>query len=522
MIMNQLTIEFSSKPTNLPNNWIITTIEDVFAIQSGYAFKSSNYLEKGIPLIRISNIQKGKISFNSDTVFLDKTYTKTYSDFLVYDEDILVALSGYPGKAAIFNSDHVALLNQRVARIRPYVKKETHSKFIFYFLTNIENEILNKSYGMAQLNISPNKLKNWKFPFPPLNEQKRIVSKIEELFSLINSNTKCLEILKKQILNYQKSFLIEAFSGDLTKNWRTHNTKLDGHSLLNQIKENSQNHYLKSCIEAKKDGKRKPKKPFYKSTDQIANNWNLPSTWSITDLGNIVQTSGGMQKTPARKPVKNFFPYLRVGNVYRNYLNLAVMKNFEISNDELTLYKLKYGDVLIVEGNGSRKEIGRSAIWKEQIPNCVHQNHIIRCRSYNGIHGEFIVNYLNSPKGIEQIFFVASSTSGLYTLSTNKVNNIPIPVPPSEEQKIISKLVEQQTPIIRQNFNTIQETLLSLNQLKQSILKQAFEGKLVPQDPNDEPAEILLQKIKQEKERIEQKQKIIKVKAPKRRRKNVN
>ncbi len=229
---------------------------------------------------------------------------------------------------------------------------------------------------------------------------------------------------------------------------------------------------------------------------------SIPPKWTLTYLGNVVDTKGGIQKTPDRNPIKNHHPYLRVANVYRNFLKLDEIKNFELFNNDLEKFRLKYGDVLIVEGNGSRNEIGRCALWRDEIMDCVHQNHIIRSRPNRGISSEFIVNYLNSPIGIEQLYFVSSSTSGLYTLSTEKINNIIIPIPPPKEQQIISNVVESQLTILKKNKEMINSNRKLLKNMKNSILLEGFQGKLIPQDLNDEDAEILLQKIMHEKQKI--------------------
>jgi type I restriction enzyme S subunit len=226
----------------------------------------------------------------------------------------------------------------------------------------------------------------------------------------------------------------------------------------------------------------------------------LPSSWTITYLGNIANTQGGIQKTPNRKPVQNIYPYLRVANVYRGYLKLDEIEHFELFNQkELKTWKLEKGDLLIVEGNGSSKEIGRCAIWNEEISNCVHQNHIIRSRPLGGIESSFILSYLNSLLGIEVMMNLSSSTSGLHTLSVSKINNIVIPLAPLEEQKEIVKRVEalfRKCDLIEQRYL---KAKAYTDKLTQSILAKAFRGELVPQDPKDEPAEALLERIRAEK-----------------------
>jgi type I restriction enzyme S subunit len=142
--------------------------------------------------------------------------------------------------------------------------------------------------------------------------------------------------------------------------------------------------------------------------------------WPRKPLADVAEIQGGIQKQPSRRPVKNHYPYLRVANVLRGCLDLSEMSRMELFDDELRKLRLQAGDLLIVEGNGSVSEIGRMAIWKNEVKDCVHQNHIIRARLAKGVLPKFAAIYWNSPDGQRRITEVASSTSGLYTLSGAK------------------------------------------------------------------------------------------------------
>ena len=188
-------------------------------------------------------------------------------------------------------------------------------------------------------------------------------------------------------------------------------------------------------------------------------------------------------------------------------VDLSEVHEIELFGDELQRLCLKAGDLLIVEGNGSSTEIGRMAVWNDVIENCVHQNHIIRARPWDEFLPTFIVSYWNSPEGSRRVMHVASSTSGLYTLSVSKVSQLPIPIPPVAEQRRIIAEVERRLSVIDELEAVIATNLKRTDRLRQAILKRAFEGKLVPQDPTDEPASILLERIRIERERPTEKPK---------------
>ena len=119
------------------------------------------------------------------------------------------------------------------------------------------------------------------------------------------------------------------------------------------------------------------------------------------------------------------------------------MEEIGVHDDELDKLLLRSGDLLIVEGNGSKEQIGRLAIWDGSVHLCVHQNHIIKVRLVNVGFGKSVLFWLLSPRGRRFVEQVASSTSGLYTLSINKVADLPILLPPLVEQNQIVDEVER-------------------------------------------------------------------------------
>jgi type I restriction enzyme, S subunit len=168
----------------------------------------------------------------------------------------------------------------------------------------------------------------------------------------------------------------------------------------------------------------------------------LPSGWSQVPLERVAQVQGGIQKQGKRRPVENKYPFLRVANVLRGRLDLSEVHEVEIFAGELDRYRLEPGDLLVVEGNGSPDQIGRAAVWDGSIPDCVHQNHLIRVRPLrHQLLPKFLAYAWNSPNTSRHLRNVAGSTSGLYTLSTAKVKAVQIPLcPPNEQQRIVDLL----------------------------------------------------------------------------------
>ena len=157
------------------------------------------------------------------------------------------------------------------------------------------------------------------------------------------------------------------------------------------------------------------------------------------------------------------------------------------------------GDVLFTEG-GDRDKLGRGWIWRNEVPDCIHQNHVFRSRLYlNEIVPEFVSWWGNS---FGQDFFnrYGKQTTNLASINLTLLSTFPVPLPPVAEQHRILAEVERRLSVAQKVEVSVEANLTRAERLRQSILKQAFSGKLVPQDPNDEPASALLERIRAERE----------------------
>ena len=222
---------------------------------------------------------------------------------------------------------------------------------------------------------------------------------------------------------------------------------------------------------------------------------NVPPHWNWMTIGDVAEVRGGIQKQPKRRPTENPAPFLRVANVLRGELLLDEVHHIELFDGELEKYRLHVGDLLVVEGNGSPQQIGRAACWGDEISDCVHQNHLIRVRPGRSLVPRYLALYWNAPHTAAALRDIASSTSGLYTLSTQKIKSIPIPLAPVPEQRSIVEEVDQQLDAYGRLDHSVRRALSRLEAVRRSVLAAAFSGRLVPQDPTDEPASVLLERI---------------------------
>ena len=169
-------------PFDIPENWAWCRLGEVCDFENGFAFSSDNYCSQGVPLIRISNIQNSKIDLK-DVVFVDKIVDEK---FIVEKGDLLIAMSGATtGKMGNYTFEEKAYLNQRVGNIRIKAESILYPKYRDFFMLTKSNDVLKMAYGGAQPNISGKMIESLLLPLPPLEEQHRIVEKIEEIFSVL-------------------------------------------------------------------------------------------------------------------------------------------------------------------------------------------------------------------------------------------------------------------------------------------------------------------------------------------------
>jgi type I restriction enzyme S subunit len=173
----------------------------------------------------------------------------------------------------------------------------------------------------------------------------------------------------------------------------------------------------------------------------------------------------------------------------------------EFEPHELERYLLRDGDIVLSEASGSPDQVGKPAIWREQIPDCCFQNTVIRLRGLN-LSSEYLLIVFKSFY-FNSLFARVAAGVGINHLSANKFCAIAAPLAPLLEQDYIITTFDYHISIADKLEAIIEVNLKRAERLRQSILKKAFEGKLVPQDPTDEPADKLLERIKAEKAKRE-------------------
>ena len=352
------------------------------------------------------------------------------------------------------------------------------------------------------------------FCLPPFSllRQRRIVAKIEELFSELDKGVESLETARAKLDVYRQAVLKHAFEGKLTAQWRTENKdKLETpEQLLARIKHEREARYeqqlqeweaaVKIWEESSKSGKKpqRPKKlPEVSGLphDGTAKLLPLPDSWIWEKLGWM--TCGVEYGTAAKSATTGRVPVLRMGNIQNAKFDWADLV-YTSDDEEIAQYRLHDGDVLFNRTN--RPElVGKTAIYKGERP-AVFAGHLIRVNHLSRVvDGQYLNLFLNSH--VARQYGNDDKTDGVNQSNINgaKLSNYPFPYCSIEEQREIARILEKTFSLLDETEANIVQELEKADALRQSILKKAFTGQLVPQDPHDEPASILLQRIKAEK-----------------------
>jgi type I restriction enzyme, S subunit len=511
--MNEVILEKNNQQ-KLPKGWAVCSLDDICTDIRGGGTPSRNnpeYFKGDIPWLTPTEIPKDKILTISDSKErITNEALRKSSARIIPKGAVLLTSRATIGNVAISGTE--VTTNQGFASF--ICNEAVYNHYLAYWLYGNRIILQNVAKGTTFKEISKSTLRELVISIPPLNEQKRIVSKIEECFSLSDFVIKTLDLLNTQISKYQKSLLLNAFVGKLTRGLER-NPSMTGAKLLEELIKKREISYKQNCILAEKHHRKTPKKPdnlkdIPLSKPEIL--YEIPPTWTWCSLNSVCsQITDGEHLNPRYIEYGNLL--LSAKNVRDGYITYENVDYISNEDFEKAIKRCKpaYNDILIT----STGTIGRVAIVKQETPFAILRSVLLL--KPDGINPEFLLRYLQTPFAFK-LMSTASSASVQAHLYIHDMKSFPFPLPPLIEQKEILQITEH----VLSKISKIREMILILKHLtinlKSSILKQAFEGKLVPQDPNDEPAEILLQKIIQEKEKLLANQKAIKAKSIKSRR----
>lgn len=340
-------------------------------------------------------------------------------------------------------------------------------------------------------------LKRYIFPLPPLEEQKRIVEKLDSMFEKINKAKELIQEVKENIGNRKESILNKAFRGELTAEWRKNNQTEDAIELLKSINEEKIKNWEQACIEAERNGKKKPSKPKIEEIQNMIipkeeEPYEIPKNWEWVKLGQITKIKGGKRLPKgeefSEQKTNNF--YLRVTDFRERSISL---ENLKCVTDEVAQkiknYRITTKDIYIsIAGT-----IGKVGIIPEKLNGSLLTENAAKITDILCIDQVFLLNFLESSF-IKEKIKKSIVSSGQPKLALFRIEEFLIPLPPLKEQEEIVRILDD----ILEKESKIKE-LIELEEaielLEKSILDKAFRGKLGTQNKDDETAIELLKKI---------------------------
>lgn len=433
----------------IPLNWAVDYISRfVDEIQPGFACGAHNSTENGIPHLRPMNISRGgKVDLGEV-----KYISKDHDERRLSKGDVLFNNTNSPeliGKTAFVSnfgigaafSNHMTRLRFNAAIDPRFAALQIHYLWMMkYFLHHCVKHVNQASVSSGDL------ARSVPLVAPPIHEQERIVSKIEELFSELDKGIESLKTARDQLKIYRQAVLKHAFEGKLTAEWR---------------KQRSRGH------------------------------------WKETSLDSLLSYLTSGSRGWAKYYSDDGDIFIRAQNLKHDRLDLDDIAYVQLpEKSEGMRTRVQVGDLLITITGAN---VTKTAYVHEDLGNAYVSQHVALCRPKSIADTEFLYWYLiGESAGRKQLKELAYG-AGKPGLNLDNIRSVKIQLPELDEQKFIVQKINELLSIEASLTSAIESEIQRAESLRQSILKKAFSGRLVPQDPNDEPASVLLERIRAEK-----------------------
>ena len=507
----------------LPAGWSEVPLGDLITIIRGVSYKKQDATSKPesgkIPILRATNID---VTLNFvDLVYVPKENVSKVQ--LLNVGDIVIAASSgsrrIVGKAAALTNPWVGSFGAFCYGLRPHL--QATAKYISMYLQTsmYRDHVSALSAGVNINNLRRNHIDAVPLPLAPLNEQHRIVAKIEELFSELDRGIKNLKAARAKLNFFRQTVLKQAFEGKLTAKWREENrdtVETPAHLLARINRQRAKRHeeQLKEWEAAVKkweaEGKQgknpsKPRKsmtPDKPRSDQLDKMWKVPPTWQWLQVGNFafVTKLAGFEYTKfVVYDERGDLSVIKAENAGPNGFKASIYSRVKSESvKHLTRSCLAGNELLMVFVGAGTGNV--ATVPSDQAYFLGPNIGMIRTET-QAIKPRYVELFLRSPLG-KQLALASVKSVAQPSLSMSTIRQIPVIVPSTEEQSEIVQELDNNLSAIEAIEAEIDNQLLKADALRQSVLKKAFSGQLVSQDPQDEPASVLLERIKAEREKL--------------------
>lgn len=402
------------------------TLGDVATYINGRAFKPQEWEISGRPIIRIQNLTNSTQECNRTTKQFEEKYR-------ISDGDLLFAWSASLG-AHIWHGED-GWLNQHIFKVIP--NESIDKIYLYYYLLYVVDQLYAKTHGSGMVHITLKPFKSTRIMLPELNEQRRVVGKIESLFAKLDEAKEKAQAVVDSFEPRKAAILHKAFTGELTAKWREEHGSSIGH-------------------------------------------------WKECSIGDVfTHTTGKALKRNNQNGILK--KYITTSNLYWGTFDFSEVREMYFTNEELEKCTAKKGDLLVCNGG----DVGRAAIWNYDYDICL-QNHISKLRrKTDSISVPFFYYYFMFLKINGNI---AGRGIGIASLSAKDLLAIKVYLPPMTEQQQISHILDELFDKEQQTKEAAEAVLDRIELMKKSILARAFRGELGTNDPSEESAVELLKR----------------------------
>jgi type I restriction enzyme S subunit len=503
----------------LPLSWSLVRLDELVADPKsdivdgpfGSNLKASEYIDEGTPIIRLQNIAPAQfVEKNIRFVSADKASSLARHSYV--PGDLVVTKLGNPlGEACIVPSDFPpGIIVADIVRIRLHPSVNTSAVMYAINSSRVQDEFKRLTKGTTRPRVNLQHVRAMHVPIPPREEQDRLVDEIEKQFSRLDAATAALKKVQANLKRYRASVLKAACEGRLVPT-EAELARKEGReyepaaTLLERILRERRARWeadthakmIASGKPPKEDGwKRKYKEP---SGPDIAKLPPLPIGWRWVALDQLIMSG---PQNGLYKPAGSYgagVPIVRIDDFQNDWhRSLGDLKCLRLSDDEHHTYRLEQDDILINRVN-SPSHLAKSVAVPTEWSGAVFESNMMRFQVASFISIPWLLAYLYSYEGKSRLTSNAKWAVNQASINQDDVRNTPVPLAPYGEQV---RIAERISTLLAQTGRTVEQLSAQLSRasrLRQSVLKAAFCGMLLAQDPADEPASVLLERIRAER-----------------------
>ena len=488
----------------LPPGWAWTRLGEISQLYGGGtpSREVPEYFTGNIVWLTPTEIPKSGISVISDSrERITAEGLRNSSARIVPGGTVLMTSRASIGYVAIAGVD--VTTNQGFANF--VCENGINNLYLAYWLWSQAETFKQKATGTTFKEIIKSKLREFLIPVPPLPEQRRIVAKIEELLTRLDAGVAALKRVQAALKRYKAAVLKAACEGRLVP--QDPNDE-PASKLLERILAER-----RAKWEAELRAKGKGSKEGTHELPQMSSEEDspeLPTGWTRTLIGHVFNVSYGLSESLSKTEADSEFDVavIRIPNVTEfGGLNLSHLKYFEMDIKIKERLKLHKGDVLFNWRNAP-KWIGRSTVFDKE-GEYVNASFLLKLRPYIVGYSKFTAFYMNYLRLSGYFMSIVNNAVNQANFNATRTSQVEMPLPPLREQERIADEVDRRMSVIEGLEDIVATQMARAEKLHQSILKRAFEGRLVAQDANDEPAGVLLERIQKERKSAKPEQRLV-------------